>query len=107
MNFLRKMKRKAQKENTNNIYNDMSKEDELDMEYFLNEFDMSGETVKFKCLKCKAEEEIPKNIVDMLDREDPGDKLYAPRFDCQQCDGLMEPIYYVGHTGIVYEYSNN
>lgn len=60
-------------------------------------------TVRFKCLKCGAEEEIPRDVVEMLDFQDAGDLIVPPRFECQLCDGLMEPMYYVSVHGITYE----
>jgi hypothetical protein len=84
----------------------ISKEDILDMEYFLDEFDddnLSNETVTFKCLKCCIAEEIPKNIVDMMDREDPGDRDYPPQFDCEKCNGKMSPVYYKAYDGRIYK----
>lgn len=86
----------------------MTDEDLLDMEYFLNEdifdFDEEDETVKFKCSKCKCEEYIPKNIVDMLDAQDSGNKDYPPRFTCEKCGSLMYPEKYTSSNGHTYNY---
>lgn len=60
-------------------------------------------SVRFKCPKCGFEENIPKDVVDYFDIMDGGDPLVPPRFDCQSCDGKMEPVYYVNHDGIVYQ----
>lgn len=49
-------------------------------------------TVRFRCLKCGYEEEIPEEVVEMLDETDGGDDLVPPRFTCEKCDGIMEPI---------------
>jgi len=40
----------------------------------------------------------------MLDLQDGGDLLFPPRFDCKECDGLMEPIYYNSVHGITYKF---
>lgn len=66
-------------------------------------FEESKKSVRFKCPKCGSEENIPKDVVDYFDIMDGGDPLVPPRFDCQRCDGLMEPVYYVNHDGIVYK----
>ena len=83
----------------------------LDMEYFLSKdlddifgLSISGETVKFKCKKCFVEEDIPKNVVDMMDAADGGDSNFPPRFDCEKCNGLMQPINYTGTRGITYKF---
>lgn len=60
--------------------------------------------ITFICPKCKTKENIPFNIVDMLDRSDNVNDSYPPRFSCEICDGLMEPIHYKNYKGIVYEY---
>ena len=90
----------------------MSDEELLDMEYFLNEdindifgLTPSNETVKFKCKKCNFEEDVPKNIVDMLDESDGGDPNYPPRFSCERCNGgLMYPVNYTNSRGITYKF---
>lgn len=64
---------------------------------------MNNQTVRFRCLECGIEEEIPKDIVQMLDLEDGGDLIVPPRFECEECDGLMEPIHYVSVHGVTYD----
>lgn len=59
--------------------------------------------IRFICPDCGIEENIPKDVVDYFDIMDGGDPLFPPRFDCQSCGGLMEPVYYVNHDGIVYK----
>jgi hypothetical protein len=59
--------------------------------------------VKFRCLECGKEEDIPRNVVEMLDYEDGGDLSVPPRFGCTECDGQMEPIYYVSVHGTTYD----
>ena len=65
---------------------------------------MDDKFIIFICPKCKCKEKIPFYIVDMLDRNDNGDSKYPPRFDCQNCDGTMTPVYYKNYKGKVYEY---
>ena len=62
---------------------------------------------EFICTKCKTHEFIPTNIVLQLDMMDPGDPIYPPMFNCEKCNGLMKPKYFVGYTGIVYQYDGN
>ncbi len=63
--------------------------------------------IEFICPMCKTKEQIPFDIVDMMDRHDNGDSSYPPRFSCELCDGLMEPIYYKNYKGIIYAYKEN
>lgn len=60
--------------------------------------------VRFKCLECGIEEEIPKSVVIQMDMEDGGDPLYPPRFKCEVCPGQMEPIFYEGVHGYTYRF---
>ncbi len=62
--------------------------------------------IEFICTRCKTKERIPTEIVEMLDKADQigVDTLVPPRFDCEKCPGKMEPIYYVGVNGRIYEY---
>lgn len=62
----------------------------------------SKKSITFKCPKCDYKEDIPKEVVDYFDIMDGGDPLVPPRFDFQNCDGLIEPVYYVNHDGIIY-----
>ena len=64
---------------------------------------INNQSVRFRCLECGIEEEIPKDIVQMLDLEDGGDLSVPPRFECEECDGLMEPIHYVSVHGVTYD----
>ncbi len=65
--------------------------------------------ILYICPKCKTKEMIPTEIVEMLDRADQigVDTSVPPRFDCQNCNGKMVPIYYIGVNGQVYEYKEN
>jgi len=42
-------------------------------------------------LQCNIEEEIPRDVVEMLDIMDPGDPTVPPRFVCEKCGGEMRP----------------
>ena len=55
-------------------------------------------TIKFRCERCNVEEDVPEEIVKMLDEMDDGDDLVAPRFKCEKCPGLMYPIKYKNYT---------
>lgn len=35
------------------------------------------------------------------------DTSVPPRFDCENCNGLMVPIYYIGAKGRIYEYKED
>ena len=59
--------------------------------------------VLFRCTACNFEELIPKEVVDYFDIIDGGGPSFPPRFDCQNCSGKIQPVYYVNHDGIVYK----
>jgi len=59
--------------------------------------------IQFRCTACGFEELIPKSVVDFFDVMDGGDPTFPPRFDCQNCDGKVQPVHYIGHDGIVYK----
>ena len=63
------------------------------------------EMVRFICAFCAAEEVIPKDVVDDMDKSDnKGDLSYPPRFTCSVCpDGLMQPIKYTSPSGRTYK----
>lgn len=63
----------------------------------------NNQIVRFRYLQCGVEEEIPRDVVEMLDLQDGGDLSVPPRFDCEECDGLVEPIHYVSVHGITYD----
>ncbi|MDI6707292.1 MAG: hypothetical protein QME73_13735, partial [Bacillota bacterium] len=49
-------------------------------------------------------EDIPRGVVEMFDAlDDEGDLTVPPRFDCEECGGLMEPIEYTGVHGVEYK----
>jgi hypothetical protein len=65
---------------------------------------LQGDSVRYKCLACEIEEEIPRRVVEMFDiLDDDGDLSVPPRFSCKECDGQMEPIEYMGVHGVTYE----
>lgn len=55
-------------------------------------------TIRFRCEKCNVEEDVPEEVVKMMDDMDNGDKLVAPRFKCEKCPVLMYPIKYKNYT---------
>lgn len=65
--------------------------------------------IEFICLKCKTKERIPRDVVEFLDSADQigVDTSVPPRFDCEKCDGLMVPIYYISVNGKVFEYKED
>lgn len=64
--------------------------------------------IEFICPSCKTREFIPRDVVEYLDDfdYDGTDISVPPRFDCKNCNGKMEPIYYIGVTGHVYKYDD-
>lgn len=70
----------------------------------LGDTKQTGDMVRYRCLDCGVEEDIPRSVVEMFDAlDDEGDISVAPRFDCEKCDGIMEPLKYTGVYGITYE----
>lgn len=64
---------------------------------------MGGKTIRFVCLQCKVEEDIPSGVVNYFDIMDGGDPTVPPRFSCEVCGGEMVPINYKGLHGIEYK----
>lgn len=58
--------------------------------------------VKFVCLGCNIEEDIPEEVVEYCDAMDDGDIDVPPRFSCENCGGEMVPKKYKGIHGIEY-----
>lgn len=59
----------------------------------VGEIERTEDAVRYKCLNCGIEEDIPRSVVEMFDAlDDEGDISVAPRFDCEKCDGIMEPL---------------
>lgn len=70
----------------------------------LGDCKQAGDAVRYKCLECGIEEDIPRSVVETFDAlDDEGDISVAPRFDCEKCEGIMEPLKYAGVHGIMYE----
>ena len=69
----------------------------------------NGNFIEFICPKCKTKERIPTEIVEMLDYADQidVDTSVPPRFECENCDGKMVSIYYIGAKGRIYEYTED
>ena len=66
---------------------------------------MREQFVEFICPNCSTKENIPADIVMHFDVMDGGDPSVPPRFDCQRCSDKMVPVYFVGHTGIIYQHN--
>lgn len=60
--------------------------------------------VRFVCLDCKIEEDIPKEIVEYCDGMDDGDMDVPPRFSCENCSGEMVPKKYKSVHGNEYSF---
>ena len=59
--------------------------------------------ILFKCGGCGIEEFIPEDVVRYFDTFDDGDTSVPPRFTCEECGEVMEPIEYEGVHGITYK----
>lgn len=67
-----------------------------------------GGDIRYRCLECGIEEDIPRSVVEMFDAlDDDGDLSVAPRFDCEKCGGTMEPLEYEGVHGVIYKISED
>lgn len=58
--------------------------------------------VRFVCLDCQVEEDIPRDVVEYCDAMDDGDVDVPPRFACENCGGEMIPKKYKGVHGNEY-----
>ena len=60
------------------------------------------------CSKCKTKENIPTEVVEMLDEADSFgvDLSEPPKFNCKKRSGKMVPIYYISVHGRTYEYKD-
>ena len=63
---------------------------------------MGGKAVRYVCLQCNIEEDIPEKVVKYFDVMDDGDTSVPPRFSCEACGGEMRPINYTGVHGQTY-----
>lgn len=60
-------------------------------------------TVTFICETCGVKEEIPTDVVDMMDVSDGGDLTFPPRFRCVTCPGAdMYPLRYRSPHNVTY-----
>lgn len=66
-----------------------------------------SETIKYICLNCKVEENIPADVVEYFDAMDDGDTSVPPRFSCEICGGDMYPEDYKGIHGEHYKIEEN
>jgi len=62
-----------------------------------------NKNVKFKCASCRKSEDIPRDVVLHFDGMDGCDPSVPPRFDCPNCHGLIEPVYYKSVYGYIYK----
>lgn len=49
-----------------------------------------GSTVRYKCMECGIEEDVPRSAIEIMDIIDEG--LGMPEFSCKVCKGIMEAI---------------
>ncbi len=64
-------------------------------------------TVRYICLGCERQEEIPYQVVRDFDKQDiTRDLSYPPQFSCESCGGVMHPHYYKGVYGFEYRISD-
>ena len=67
----------------------------------LNDFGLTGtSSVEFICQKCSQHEDIPREVVELLDGTDLAFSAdQPPQFSCENCDGVMSPVYYKNQLG--------
>ena len=65
----------------------LQREEEKENRMGLENTNSNKLTIKYICLQCKMEEEIPKSVVDNFDAMDDGDLSVPPRFTCNKCHG--------------------
>ncbi|MCX7950033.1 MAG: hypothetical protein N2509_07965 [Treponemataceae bacterium] len=51
---------------------------------------IQGDTVRYKCMECGIEEDIPRSAIEIIDIFDEG--MGMPEFSCKVCKGTMEAI---------------
>jgi len=51
---------------------------------------LKNDKVKYKCLECGIEEDIPKSAIEIIDIFDEG--VGMPDFKCKKCNGIMGAI---------------
>lgn len=67
----------------------------------MKQFASAGkDNIRFICLNCHEVEDIPKEVVKMLDGTDlMVSPDAAPQFSCEKCGGEMYPEYYRNELG--------
>lgn len=68
---------------------------------------MGGKAVRYVCLQCNIEEDIPEKVVKYFDIMDDGDPTVPPRFSCKTCGGEMRPVSYDGVHGQKYKLNDS
>lgn len=58
------------------------------------------DSVRYKCLDCGVEENIPKSAIEIIDIFDEG--LGAPEFECKECKGTMQAMEEEKSNGTIY-----
>jgi DNA-directed RNA polymerase subunit RPC12/RpoP len=51
-----------------------------------------NQAIRYVCLSCKTEEDIPQDVVEYFDIMDLGDQRVPPRFKCEKCGREMWPL---------------
>ena len=59
-------------------------------------------TIKYKCIGCNMEEDIPKEVVEYFDEMGQSNIDEPPCFSYEKCGGIMRPIKYDGIYGKKY-----
>ncbi|NLZ34556.1 MAG: hypothetical protein GX889_06535 [Clostridiales bacterium] len=59
--------------------------------------------IKYRCVQCKEEELIPKEVVEYFDKIDQSNINEPPSFSCEKCGGIMRPVNYRGVYGKTYK----
>ena len=60
------------------------------------------ETIKYRCTKCKQEEDISKEVVEYFDEMDQSNINEPPCFSCEKCGEIMRAVKYDGVYGRKY-----
>lgn len=63
---------------------------------------MKTKEILYICTVCKAEEKIPKDVVEYFDTMDQSNVNEPPCFSCEKCGGIMRPKDYTGVYGVKY-----
>lgn len=52
------------------------------------------DSVLYQCEFCRANEEIPAEVLEYFDAVDPGEPGSPATFQCQRCPGIMYPVWW-------------